>query len=281
MIEILAPFLLESEHGVFDICSCTKPAAMNNNHKEQIAFLKKKIDLGFRGNDLFAVFKEKFKLSKRTFEERAATARLQMGTGGGRPVNWVLLNFEHSAGAGENTAADATAKVLQQTASATPQQTTEAELKNYRSERTEKVPQQNAEKVPQQKVLRPTMVTAAQEVTAAAENLLCMEVLSVEECLLMLSRFAMGQYVRARHFSCGGEVVEVQETPPFTARRSAVMAILKYHEAVAKAAGTPEWDDPSRYVTMSTEELFNMSTERIGEFSLELHRRREEIQNKR
>jgi hypothetical protein len=97
----------------------------------------------------------------------------------------------------------------------------------------------------------------------------------------MLSRFAMGQYVRARHFACGGEVVEVMETPPFTARRSAVMAILKYHEAVAAAGPKPEYDDPSRYVTMTTNELFNMSKERMRELSLEIHRKREEMQSKR
>ncbi len=235
---------------------------MNNKHKEQIAFLKKKIELGFRGNDLFAVFKEKFKLSKRTFEERAATARLQMGAGGGRPVNWVLLNFEHSAGTGENTAANATAKVPQQIDAEEPQQTTEAELKNYRSEKIEKVPQPKAEKVPQQKVMRAAMVTAAQEVTAAAENLLCMEVLSVEECLLMLSRFAMGQYVRARHFSCGGEVVEVQETPPFTARRSAVMAILKYHTSLKEEQGNAR-----KTIALSPHEIMNMTEERIAEIT--------------
>ncbi len=109
------------------------------------------------------------------------------------------------------------------------------------------------------------MVTAAQEVTAAAENLLCMEVLSVEECLLMLSRFAMGQYVRARHFSCGGEVVEVQETPPFTARRSAVMAILKYHETVAKEKGSA--DDNEGYIELNEDDFNLLSRERILEIT--------------
>jgi hypothetical protein len=241
--------------------------------RKQVTFLKNKIELGLKGRDLFAVFKEKFKLGKRTYEERVAMARLQMGAGGGRPVNWVLLNFEHSAGAGENTAVNTDAKLPQETDAKMPQHTTGPELKNYRNEKTEKVPQPKAEKVPQQKVVRPSMVTAAQEVTAAAENLLCMEVLSVEECLLMLSRFAMGQYVRARHFSCGGEVVEVQETPPFTARRSAVMAILKYHEAVAGDKNTV-LPNNRKYVTLTDEDLRGLSRERISEITREFQNMR-------
>jgi hypothetical protein len=260
---------------------------MNKQHKKQVVFLQRKLELGLNGRDLFALFKERFGLGIKSYERRVAEARRAIGgIKKKQAINWVLVNIMHDGNNPQRNDPKAPQeKDPPDTDTKSPQVSTEGKRENTLMEKRENTPQPEVQKTPHAKAekvpQKRSVVSAAAEVTAAAENLLCMEVLSVEECLLMLSRFAMGQYVRARHFSCGGEVVEVQETPPFAARRSAVMAILKYHEAVAKEKGTPEYDDPSRYVTMTTNELFNMSKERMRELSLEIHRKREEIQNKR
>jgi len=246
-------------------------------YKEQVEFLKKKINLGFKGNDLFTLFNKKFKLAIATYERRVAMARAQMSGGTKGPACWVLVNVspdgkDHQ----KQTIKNYENSYHQNEADMHHQDTTEAPLKSTINKTEGKAHQNGAEKYHQKdgdtchqkKVVRARAMSAAQEVTAAAENLLCMEVLSVEECLLMLSRFAMGQYVRARHFGCGGEVVEVQETPPFTARRSAVMAILKYHEAVAKEMNAGGADN-RKYVTLTDDDLMGLSRERIMEITRE------------
>ncbi len=246
---------------------------MNKQHKKQVVFLQRKLELGLKGRDLFALFKERFGLGIKSYERRVAEARAAIGGVKNKPaVNWVLVNIIHD---GNNPQQDSSKhpqqKDPQDTGIKNPAVSTRDKQGNTLTEKREKTLQSElqktahvkAEKAPQKR----SVVTAAQEVTAAAENLLCMEVLSVEECLLMLSRFAMGQYVRARHFSCGGEVVEVMETPPFTARRSAVMAILKYHEAVAddKSFKGELGYDPKKYVALTLDEARNMTPEKRWE----------------
>jgi hypothetical protein len=245
-------------------------------YKEQVEFLKKKIKLGFRGNDLYTLFNKKFKLAIATYERRVAMARAQMAGVTKGPACWVLVNVSPDGKDHQKpTIKNNENSYHQNEADMYHQDTTEEPLKSTINKRDAKdhqnsgknCHQNGGDTYHQKKVVRASAVSAAQEVTAAAENLLCMEVLSVEECLLMLSRFAMGQYVRARHFSCGGEVVEVQETPPFTARRSAVMAILKYHEALAgdKSFKGELGYDPKKYVPMSTDELLNLTKEKRWE----------------
>ncbi len=245
---------------------------MQTTHKEQIAFLKKKLKLGLKGKDLFTLYKEKFCLGIKSYERRLAAARAELNIGKKPSINWVLVNIVHD---GKDPQHEAPKDPLQ-TGAKSPPVSTGGKQENTLLQNAEKTPQPTYEKATppkREKPPRPTRVHAAEaEVAAAAEELLCMTVLSTEECLLMLSRFALGQYVRSRHFACGGEVVEVRETPPFNARRTAVMAILKYHEAMKddKSFKGELGYDPTKYVALTTQEILNMTDERMMELTRQI-----------
>ncbi len=129
--------------------------------------------------------------------------------------------------------------------------------------------QKSVERDNQKRVEAVNQKKAEAEVKAAAEELLCTEIMTMDECLLMLTRFAHGQYKRERHIVCKSEVVEVMETPTFAARRAAVVAIMKYHQAVAGASDKSYKGelgyDPKKYVALTLDEARNMTPERRWE----------------
>jgi hypothetical protein len=232
-----------------------------------------------------------------------AIARAELRSNGA-PAAWVLVNFSHdnTNQSNQNEAPrfcphgvpldnqNGVVRHHQKLAETNHQFSTERPIKKVVVEADQKAGQSIVNKVAmqdnqksvsgdyQKKAEAVNQKRAEADVKAAAEELLCTEIMTLDECLLMLTRFAHGQYKRERHIVCKGEVVEVMETPTFAARKAAVTVIMKYHQAVGKAAPKAEYDDPSRYVTMTTDELFNMSKERMRELSLEIHRKREAAQ---
>jgi hypothetical protein len=68
---------------------------MQTTHKEQIAFLKKKLKPGLKGKDLFTLYKEKFCPGIKSYERRVAAARAELNISLKPSINRGLVNIVH------------------------------------------------------------------------------------------------------------------------------------------------------------------------------------------
>jgi hypothetical protein len=89
----------------------------------------------------------------------------------------------------------------------------------------------------QKSMLRGSKNKAAGKVRAVVQRLFCTPAadIKMDDCLMMLSRFAKGEYSRAKLLRHRRRMVEVAETPPFSDRVIALVAIVNYGEARALA----------------------------------------------
>jgi hypothetical protein len=216
---------------------------MKATTREQIDYLKKRISKGDQNKKLQRKFSERWpQPSQRTFERRLSAARAEIGGTG--PGSFVLLNFQHDGDSAKKQAAENRQNqdtISRQDTTGAPVEKQQADSRHNKQE------------------------TSRQKLQSTDGEALCMTVLTNEECLLMLSRFALGQYVRVREVVCRGEVIEVAESPNFSQRRAAVLAIMKYHAAVKAAAPAGR---VSATIPMQLQEILNvksMSPERIEE----------------
>jgi heat shock protein HspQ len=229
---------------------------MKATPRQQIDFLKEKITEGFGSRQLHTKFKRRFRLSTKTYERQVAIARRELRTGNSAPAAFVLLNFHHQP---ENNPQKQEQQPVQKEAAGNPQTSTQAPIEKA----PENNPQNTREKHPQNTRQSNTQTRLSAEIIAATEKLLCTTVLHTDDCLFLLTRFALGQFVRQREVTCRGEIVELNETPNFSQRRAAVNTIMKYHAEVEK-------DNPgqSKYLIMDPDEMANiktMSEERYAE----------------
>jgi hypothetical protein len=228
---------------------------MKATHREQIDFIKKRISKGNKGKELLRRFRRRWDLSTKTFKRRLAIARHEIlhGSSQAAPA-WVLLsmpggtdvNGQKAENSREQKSAD---KEGQYNSPVTGQNTTEVALKNSTAtegQKTENAGGQKSTETEQQE----------KKLQEAAERLLYTSALSTDDCLFMLTRLSMGQLARRRHIVCNRQVVEVEETPGFSQRRTALMAILKYRTS-GKQADEP---DNSKYLLMDPDEMANIST---------------------
>jgi hypothetical protein len=162
---------------------------MKSTHPEQIAYLRKRIAKGDSRAAMLHKFTQRYQLGVKTFERRLRLARA--GAAGSPPASLILLNFQHHA--------------PQENDKNAPQDTTEATLKK-----------------------EPALPPQKKAGTEEGENL-STGILTLDECLLMLSRLAQGQYTQVRHVVCKGEVVEIIEKPNFNIRKAALNTLVKYH----------------------------------------------------
>jgi hypothetical protein len=89
----------------------------------------------------------------------------------------------------------------------------------------------------QKSKLRCSKNKAAGKVRATVQRLFCTPAadIKMDDCLMMLSRFAKGGYSRAKLLRHRRRIVEVAETPQFSDRVIALVAIVNYGEARALA----------------------------------------------
>jgi hypothetical protein len=248
---------------------------MKATTREQIDFLKKRIHRGEKSKQLRAAFKKRWKLSTVTYNRRVAAARAEIKAGSGAaPAAFVLLSFRQP----ENHDQFPAKKQEQKTAAENnqlpiekdDQPSTQIPLENKAapdSPKTAKESYQQAVKKDDQ----PTKLSA--EIIAATEKLLCTTVLHTDDCLFLLTRFALGQFVRQREVNYKGEAMQLNETPNFSQRRAAVNTIMKYHAAAKGLAGNSD----EKYIDIDPAEFANMSDERFLELSLqfqEMHRKK-------
>jgi hypothetical protein len=266
---------------------------MKGIHRDQVEYLKKRICRGDSSKTLLQKFKKKWELGAVTFHRRVAIARAELRSNGA-PAAWVLVNFSHNDTTQDNQNEapkfcphgvpldnqnssinhhQKIGEIVSQFSSGRPIEkvVVENDQKAVQSMIKKEVVRDNQKSVEidyQKRVEAVNQKKAEAEVKAAAEELLCTEIMTMDECLLMLTRFAHGQYKRERHIVCRGEVVEVMETPTFAARRAAVVAIMKYHQVVGKSKdnGLPS---NRKYVTLTDEDLRGLSRERISEITKE------------
>jgi hypothetical protein len=200
---------------------------MKSTHLEQIAYLRKRIAKGDSRAAMQDKFTGRYQLGVKTFERRLRLARAGAGAAGSKPASLILLHFQHNS--------------PQENDKNAPQDTTEATLKK-----------------------EPALPPQKKAGTEEQENL-STGILTLNECLLMLSRLAQGQCTVLRHVVCKGEVVQIEEQPNFSIRKAALNTLIKYHLAnKAKAAAHPVLPT----IPMRLQELLNvksMSPERIRE----------------
>jgi hypothetical protein len=228
---------------------------MKATHREQIDFIKKKISKGNKGKELLRKFRRRWDLSTKTFKRRLAIARHEIlhGSSPAAPA-WVLLSMP---GGTDINGQQAENNQGQKNENQQGQNTTEVALKNSTAtegQKTENAGGQKSTETEQQE----------KKLQEAAERLLYTSALSTDDCLFMLTRLSMGQLARRRHIVCNRQVVEVEETPGFSQRRTALMAILKYRSSGKQADET----DQSKYLIMDPDEMANiktMSEERYAE----------------
>ncbi len=266
---------------------------MKGIHRDQVEYLKKRICRGDDSRKLLQKFKKRWELGEVTFHRRVAIARAELRSNGA-PAAWVLVNFSHddSSSSNQNEAPKFCPHGVpldnqnggtvhhQKIGEIVNQFSTERPIEKVVVENDQKAVlsmikkeavrdnQKSVERDYQKRVEAVNQKKAEAEVKAAAEELLCTEIMTMDECLLMLTRFAHGQYKRERHIVCKGEVVEVMETPTFAARRAAVVAIMKYHQSVGKSKDTG-LPSNRKYVTLTDEDLRGLSRERISEITKE------------
>jgi hypothetical protein len=167
--------------------------------------------------------------------------KINESCGNSAPAAFVLLNF-HQAGNNDQFPAK---KQEQKTVSENnqfpvekdDQPSTQTPLKNKvapDSPKTAKESYQQAAKKDDQQ----TKLSAG--IIAATEKLLYTAMLHADDCLFLLTRFALGQLVRQRKVTCRAEIVELNETPNLSRRRAAVNMIMKYHTIIKQEHAAPE-----------------------------------------
>jgi hypothetical protein len=236
---------------------------MKATHREQIDFIKKRISKGNKGKELLRRFKRRWDLSTKTFKRRLAIARHEIlhGSSPAAPA-WVLLSMpggtDINGQKAENSRGQKSRdKEGQYSNPVAGQNTTEIPLKNSTATESQKPENAGGQK------------SAAEEgqnrqLQETTERLLAIPELSTGDCLFMLTRFAMGQFTRKRQVMYKGQAIELEETPGFSQRRAAVMAILKYKTPDKKTM--EDYNFPT--VPMKLGELLdikNISEERVAE----------------
>jgi hypothetical protein len=200
---------------------------MNPPTLEQIAYLRKRIAKGDSRAEMLHKFTQRYQLGVKTFERRLRLARAGAGAAGSKPASLILLNFQHH--------------LPQENDKNAPQDSTGAERK------------------------KEPVVPPQKKVAAGGGDILSNGILTLDECLLLLSRLAQGQCTVLRHVVCKGEVVEIEEQPNFSIRKAALNTLIKYHLAnKAKSSAHPVLPT----IPMRLQELLNvksMSPERIRE----------------
>jgi hypothetical protein len=188
-------------------------------------------------------------------------AQQEILNGGSHAPAWVFLTMPDGSDINGHPAdRKSTSQTGQNTATAAGQNSTEAELKKSNAETGQKVYE-----LGRQKPQNPE--TAERELQEATERLLYTKVLNTDDCLFLLSRFALGQCMRSRKVLKDKEVVELEETPTFSARKSAVVALLKYScmPETQKVKMEVMYKGSRKFVMMKPGEINNMTDEQREE----------------
>jgi hypothetical protein len=209
-------------------------------HLEQIAYLRKRIAKGDSRAEMLHKFTQRYQLGVKTFERRLRLARAGAGAAGSKPASLILLNFQHH--------------LPQENDKNAPQDSTGAERK------------------------KEPVVPPQKKVAAGGGDILSNGILTLDECLLLLSRLAQGQCTVLRHVVCKGEVVEIEEQPNFSIRKAALNTLIKYHltnKSKPSAADFPTIPIKIRELL----DIENMSPERVLELKNQFSALRNKQQN--
>jgi hypothetical protein len=234
---------------------------MKATHREQIDFIKKRISKGNKGKELLRRFRRRWDLSTKTFKRRLAIARHEIlhGSSPTAPA-WVLLSMpggtDINGQQAENSRGQKSGdKEGQYSNPVAGQNTTEAPLKNSTATEGQKPEAEGGQKSTAQQGQN-------RQLQEATERLLSIPELSTADCLFMLTRFAMGQFSRKREVLYKGQVVELNDTPNFSQRKAAVLAIMKYHATNKNTTSAAEFPT----IPIKIRELLdieNMTSDRI------------------